>query len=70
MFRYILCLMCLLFCAISLPVFAVRNSEPAVSTQGIELDDSIAKSKPSAQDKNEQKQNKNRSKLYIKNKKK
>lgn len=56
------------FCPLSL---AKDNANDNVlSTQGLELDNNIEKSKPSTKDKNEQKQLKNRSKIYILNKKK
>lgn len=41
------------------------DKEPVVSTQGIEIDKKIEKSKPSPEQKNEQKEFKNRSKKYI-----
>lgn len=51
--------------------FAKRKAkEPVQSTQGIDLSAKIEKLKPSHKDKNEQKQQKNRSKIYILNKKK
>lgn len=46
-----------------------KNNEPVISTQGIELDESVAKSKVTQDVKTEQKQNKNRSKVYLKKKK-
>jgi uncharacterized membrane protein YgaE (UPF0421/DUF939 family) len=43
------------------------DKEPAVSTEGIEnLDEGIANSKPDTEYKNEQKQQRNRSKKYMK----
>lgn len=42
------------------------NSEPVYSTQGMEIDSSIEKSKTSQEIKNEQKEIKNRSRKYIK----
>jgi hypothetical protein len=43
------------------------DKEPAVSTEGIEnLDEGIATSKPDTENKNEQKQQQNRSKKYMK----
>ncbi len=59
---YLLIFMCFLGLC---PGFA-KDDEPVVSTQGIEIDESIAKSKPSTEQKNEQKQIKNRSKKYMK----
>ena len=52
-----------------MPDCRAKDSEPVLSTQGIELDNNIEKSKPSPKQKNEQKQIKNRSKKYIKYKK-
>jgi len=46
------------------PVLA--KNEPVQSTQGIELEQDIAKSKPDTVQKNEQKQQANRSKKYLK----
>lgn len=44
---------------------AKKEKEPAVSTQGIEIDENIEQSKPSQEQKNEQKELKNRSKKHI-----
>ncbi len=55
-----------LYCA----VLAKTQEEPAVSTQGVEnLEQTIDKSKPSVEQKNEQKAKKNRLNKYIKAKK-
>ena len=52
-----------------MPICTAKDSEPVLSTQGIEVDNSIEKSKPTTEQKNEQKQLKNRSNKYIKHKK-
>ena len=63
-----LCLLVLFsFCLCS--VSYAKNEEPVQSTQGIEIDQSIEKSKEPQDIKNEQKQKKNRSKVYLKKKK-
>lgn len=49
-----------------LSVSAKFSSEPVYSTQGIEIDSAVANSKPSIEDKNEQKEIRNRSRKYIK----
>lgn len=69
MFRIVFCIVMLfLICASS--VTCAKEDEPAVSTQGISIDsNAVEKSKPSKQDKNEQKLRKNRSSKYIKHKK-
>lgn len=69
MFRTILCLLVLLGINFNTPVCNAKDSEPVLSTQGLELDDNIAKSKLTTEQKTEQKQIKNRSKKYIKYKK-
>lgn len=69
MFKTILCLLVLLGINFYIPVCNAKDSEPVLSTQGIELDNNIEKSKPATEQKNEQKQIKNRSKKYIKYKK-
>ncbi len=68
MLKKILCLLFLLGISYFSQVYAIKE-EPILSTQGIEIDNSIEKSKPSTEQKNEQKQNKNRSNKYIKHKK-
>ena len=50
-------------------VCAKASDEPVQSTQGLQLDESVAKSKPTSEQKNEQKQSKNRLNKYIKTKK-
>ena len=63
-----LCLLVLFsFCICT--VSYARNEEPIQSTQGIEIDQNIEKSKEPQDIKNEQKQKKNRSKIYLKKKK-
>lgn len=63
-----LCLLVLFsFCICT--VSYARNEEPVQSTQGIEIDQNIEKSKEPQDIKNEQKQKKNRSKIYLKKKK-
>ena len=63
-----LCLLVLFsFCLCT--VSYAKNDEPVQSTQGIEIDQSIEKSKEPQDIKNEQKQKKNRSKIYLKKKK-
>lgn len=58
----------ILICPVS---FAKEKAKvPVQSTQGIDLSSKIEKLKPSHKDKNEQKHQKNRSKIYILNKKK
>ena len=69
MFKMILCLLVLLGIGFNMPDCSAKDSEPVQYTQGIELDNSIEKSKPTPEQKNEQKQIKNRSKKYIKYKK-
>ena len=69
MFKMILCLLVLLGIGFNMPDCSAKDSEPVQSTQGIELDNSIEKSKPTPEQINEQKQIKNRSKKYIKYKK-
>lgn len=49
-----------------LSVSAKHSTEPVYSTQGVEIDASVAASKPSVDDKNEQKEIRNRSRKYIK----
>ena len=63
-----LCLLALLnFCLCS--VSYAKNEEPVQSTQGIEIDQQVEKSKEPQDVKYEQKQKKNRSKVYLKKKK-
>jgi hypothetical protein len=63
-----LCLLVLFsFCACT--VSYAKNEEPIQSTQGIEIDQNIEKSKEPQDVKFEQKQKKNRSKIYLKKKK-
>jgi hypothetical protein len=63
-----LCLLALLnFCLCS--VSYAKNKEPVQSTQGIEIDQQVEKSKEPQDVKYEQKQKKNRSKVYLKKKK-
>ena len=49
-----------------LSVSAKSSTEPVYSTEGVEIDASVAASKPSIEDKNEQKEIRNRSRKYIK----
>lgn len=63
-----LCLLLLGIISIS-PSAIAKNDDPIQSTQGIELNQNIEKSKEPKDIKNEQKQRKNRFKKYIKNKK-
>ena len=69
MLKMILCFLVLLGIGLNMPDCSAKDSEPVLSTQGIELDSSIEKSKQTTEQKNEQKQIKNRSKKYIKHKK-
>ena len=69
MLKMILCLLVLLGIGLNMPDCSAKDSEPVLSTQGIELDSSIEKSNQTTEQKNEQKQIKNRSKKYIKHKK-
>ena len=63
-----LCLLVLFsFCIYN--VSYAKNEEPVLSTQGIEIDQNIEKTKTPQDIKIEQKQKKNRSKLYLKKKK-
>ncbi len=64
-FLYLLVLFSFCLCTVSY----AKNDEPVQSTQGIEIDPSIEKSKEPQDIKNEQKQKKNRSKVYLKKKK-
>ena len=41
-------------------VFAENTKEPAISTQGIEIDQNVTKSKPTSEQKNEQKHKMNK----------
>lgn len=50
--------------------FAKKVEEPVVSTQGVELNANIEKTQTPKDIKNEQKQKNNRSKIYLKEKKK
>lgn len=68
MFKKFLCLLFLLGISYFTPVYSAKN-EPVLSTQGTDIDNSVEKSKPTSEQKNEQKQIRNRSKKYIKNKK-
>ena len=54
MFKMILCLLVLLGIGFNMPDCSAKDSEPVQSTQGIELDNSIEKSKPTKKKKNEQ----------------
>ena len=56
----------LLVSLLAVPVMA-KNSEfeQVISTQGVNIDESIVKSKPSAEEKNEQREFQSRSKKYI-----
>ena len=51
------------------PLVIAKQDEPAQSTQGLEIDQNITKSKSTHEQKNEQKLNRNRSKKCIKIKK-
>lgn len=69
--RFLVCLFVLVL--IQYPIVAVQaksNDEPVQSTQGIDIDSSVENSKPSVEQKNEQKQSKNRLNKYLKAKKK
>ncbi|MGN0030989.1 MAG: hypothetical protein ACI37Q_03445 [Candidatus Gastranaerophilaceae bacterium] len=63
---------CLIFMCIMFGVaaFAKDTQDPAISTQGIDIDQNVTKSKPTSEQKNEQKQSKNRSKKYLELKRK
>lgn len=63
-----LCLLVLFsFCTCS--ICYAKNDEPIQSTQGLEIEQNIDKTKEPQDVKNEQKQKKNRSKIYLKKKK-
>lgn len=55
----------LFICLIITSATIAKEQDPVLSTQGIEIDQNVAKSKPTSKQKNEQKQIKNRSKKYI-----
>lgn len=65
-------LLCFIFVTVGLNVFALGvKKEPVKSTQGIEINDDIAKTiKPSAKQRKEQRKKKMDSDAYIKKKKK
>lgn len=69
MFRIVFCIIMSVLFGTSI-VACAKENEPALSTQGVEIDgSSVEKSKPSISDKNEQRLRKNRSNRYIKYKK-
>ena len=65
----VLCLLVLVFFGIC-SASESKDIEPIKSTQGIELQGEVEKSKEPQDIKNEQKQKRNRSKIYLKKKKK
>ena len=52
MLKMILCLLVLLGIGLNMPDCSAKDSEPVLSTQGIELDSSIEKSKQTTEQKN------------------
>ena len=58
-----------IFLSFVLSSYAKSAEEPVQSTQGLQIDESIEKSKPTSEQKNEQKQSRNRLNKYIRVKK-
>ena len=69
MIKYFLCLLLLFSFCVGNIAYS-KTDEPIMSTQGLEIDENIEKSKVPEDIKNEQKQRNKRSKIYLKKKKK